>query len=167
MTAEGPAALDRLELRRVAGYFATGVAVVTSERDRAPCGLTVNSFTSLSLDPPLVLVCFDRGARSLPCVDVAGRFAVNVLAEGQEDLSRLFASKEEQKFTTVRTRPGATGLPLLVGAHAYLECTVTERHDGGDHVIFIGRVDAVSAGEGRPLLFYRGRYDGLRGEPPS
>lgn len=160
--------VDRLELRRVAGYFATGVTVVTSTgRDSAPCGLTVNSFTSLSLDPPLVLVCFDRTARSLACIDAAGRFAVNVLAEGQEELSRLFASKEGQKFTNVPTRPGATGLPLLVGAHAHIECTTAERLAGGDHVIFIGRVDAVAAGEGRPLLFYRGRYGGVREEPPS
>ncbi len=154
--------VDRVELRRIAGHFVTGVAVVTAEWDGAACGLTVNSFTSVSLDPPLVLVCLDRASRTLPCVEAAGRFAVNVLAEGQEELSRRFASKEEQKFTDVTLRRGATGLPLVDGAHAYIECRTVERVDGGDHVIFVGAVEAVSPGEGRPLLFYRGRYASLR-----
>lgn len=163
---DGPR-VDALELRRVAGRFATGVTIVTAEHEGTPCGLTVNAFLSLSLDPPLVLVSIDRAARSLRCVDGAQRFAVNVLAEGQEELARRFATKEESKFAGVRTRLGVTGLPLIEGAHAYVECRTERRIEGGDHVVFVGSVAAIALGEGRPLLFYRGAYHALHDRPAS
>lgn len=155
--------VDPLELRQVSGHFATGVTIVTASRDGKPCGLTVNSFTSLSLDPPLVLVCVNRTARSYPCLEAAGQFAVNVLAQGQEELSRRFASQEEGKFSGLSFHAGAaTGAPILDGVHAWLECRVLERFPGGNtHTVLIGSVEALGAGAGEPLLFYGGRYAAL------
>lgn len=152
--------IDPVELRRVWGHFATGVTIVTASREGTPCGLTVNSFTSFSLEPPLVLICLNRSARSYPCVEEAGRFAVNVLERGQEELSRRFASREEEgKFAGLSFRPGAkTGAPILDGVHAWLECRVLERFPGGTHTVFVASVESLWAGEGEPLLFHRGRY---------
>lgn len=156
--------VDPQELRRVGGYFATGVSVVAAEHAGRPCGLTVNAFMTVSLDPPLVLVAIGRSSRSLPCVDGADRFGVSLLAEDQERISRLFASKDEDKFTQLRTHRGVTGVPLIDGAIAHLECRTTRRFDGGDHVLFLAEVEAVGAPAGSPLLFYRGRYGSLRDE---
>lgn len=146
------------EFRRVAGYFATGVTVIAAEREGRPCGLTANAFLTVSLEPPIVLVSIGRVSRSLPCVEGADRFGVSLLAEGQEDVSRLFGSKDEDKFSRTRTVHGRTGVPLVEGALAHLECRTTRRFDAGDHVLFLAEVEAVSTFEQRPLLFYRGRY---------
>ena len=155
--------VDQAELRRVSGYFATGVTIVTASREGTPCGLTVNSFTSLSLDPRLVLVCVNRNARSYPCLEAAEHFAVNVIARGQVELSRRFASQEKDKFAGLSFHAGAlTGAPILGGVHAWLECRVLERFPGGNtHTVFIGSVEAVGTGVGEPLLYYRGSYAGL------
>jgi len=154
---------DELELRRILGHFATGVSVVTTSVGGEPHGLTVNSFASLSLDPPQVLVCLKRENRSYPAFVRAAHFAVNVLAEGQLGLARLFAGTGEGKFRSVDHAPGAaSGAPLLAGAHAWLECEVVRRiASPGTHEIVIGRLLAHALGDAPPLLFHRGRYHRL------
>ena len=135
------------------------MTVVTAAGEDGPAGLTTNAFSSLSLDPPLVLVCFDNGSRTLPVVRASGRFAVNVLRAGQEDVAAVFASKRvaASKFAEV-THAEADGLPVLDGALAWLACDLAELVPGGDHTIGIGRVTAMEAGEGEPLVFFRGAY---------
>ena len=150
------------DLRRVRGRFATGVTVVTAGEDGKASGLTVSAFAVLSLTPPLALVCLDRSSRTLAMVSSAGRFGVNILAEGQQDIAERFATKNEEKIAGGPPLRGATGVPLLAGAHAALECRVERVVDGGDHAIVVGVVEATRLGEGRPLLFYRGRYCSLR-----
>jgi 3-hydroxy-9,10-secoandrosta-1,3,5(10)-triene-9,17-dione monooxygenase reductase component len=154
--------VDAASLRRVASHFPTGVTIVTTTHDGSPCGLTVNSFASVSLDPPLVLVCLARSARAYACVDAEGRFVVNVLAEGQEEIARLFASRSEDKFAEVAHRPSPRGAPIIDGAHAWIECDVVARYPGGHtHTIYVARVTALAAGHGRPLVFHTGQYRGL------
>lgn len=154
---------DELELRRILGHFATGVCVVTTSVGGEPYGLTVNSFASLSLDPPQVLVCLKRENRSYPAFVQAAHFAVNVLAEGQLGLARLFAGTGEGKFRSVDHAPGAaSGAPLLAHAHAWLECEVVRRIGSlGTHEIVIGLLLAHALGDAPPLLFHRGRYHRL------
>lgn len=149
-----------LELRRVLGHFATGVSVVTTALDGEPHGLTVNSFASLSLDPPQVIVCLKRGNRSYPAFAGATHFVVNILSEGQLGLARLFASTLEGKFAGVRHEPApVSGAPVLGGAHAWLECEVRERIDvPGTHTVVIGRLLGHALGDAPPLLFHRGSY---------
>lgn len=158
--------IDPLQLRRVSGHFVTGVAVITAAYRGRPCGLTVNAFGSLSLDPPQVLVCVNRRSRSYPCLEAATGFAVNVLATEQEELARRFASLDEDKFRGVGYRPGAaSGAPLLAGAHAFIECRTAERYaPAGTHAIFIGEVLALGTTEAEPLVFYRGSYTRLAPE---
>ena len=144
------------EFRHVLGHFATGVTVVTTldDADR-PTGLTASSFTSVSLDPPLILVCVDHKAVSYPALRDAGRFAVNIL--------RFATTRIENKFEGVEYSLTALRLPILKNVHAYLECTTVSTHLAGDHTIFVGRVESAEAGDGHPLLYYRGRYDRLGG----
>jgi len=153
--------VDPQELRRVAGHFATGVTVVTAEHEGVTCGLTVNAFITVSLDPPLVLVSIGTASRSLPCVSSAPRFGISVLAEDQESIARIFAGKDDDKLTRVPARRGQTGVPLLEGAIAWLECRSEQRIAAGDHVLFLARVEGLGAGPGRPLLFFHGRYGRL------
>jgi flavin reductase (DIM6/NTAB) family NADH-FMN oxidoreductase RutF len=154
--------VDADELRRVAGRFPTGVTVVTATHEGRPCGLTVNSFASVSLDPPLVLVCVSHAARAFKCVDAEGRFAVNVLAEGQDSIARLFASTASDKFADLEHRASPHGNPVLDGVHAWLDCEVIARHPGGrTHTVYVARVTALAAGTGRPLVFHGGRYTGV------
>ena len=152
-------AIEKNELRRVKGHFATGVTVITSIRSSGELhGLTANAFTSVSLIPPLLLVCIDKKAESYPCFDESGVFTVNVLAGDQEALSRRFAVTGGDKFKGVSFRVGANGAPILDGALAYLECKVTQKIDGGDHTIYIGEIEQAETKEGKPLLFFRGGY---------
>lgn len=151
---------DAREFRRALGAFPTGVAVVTT---RAPSGafvgLTINSFSSLSLEPPLVLWSLQRASPSLEAFDRARHFAVNVLSEEQVDLSRRFASQMPNKFSDLEVRAGLDGLPLLGGCAARFECRAAARHNGGDHVLFIGQVERFEYDpDRRPLVFYAGRY---------
>jgi flavin reductase (DIM6/NTAB) family NADH-FMN oxidoreductase RutF len=163
-------AIEPARYREVIGSFATGVAIVTVQGPDGPAGLTTNAITSLSLDPLLLLVCFDNGSRTLPIVQRAGRFAVNVLHSGQEELARVFASKREQpeKFEAA-THTVAHGVPVLDGALAWIACDLDALHAAGDHTIGIGRVthlsanDAVDAGVHDPLLFFRGGFARLSG----
>lgn len=152
-------AIEKNELRRVMGHFATGVTVITSIRSSGQMhGLTANAFTSVSLIPPLLLVCIDKKAESYPCFDESGVFTVNVLAADQEALSRRFAVTGGDKFEGVSYRTGANGAPILDGALAYLECKVTQKIDGGDHTIYVGEIEQAETKEGKPLLFFRGGY---------
>ena len=148
--------------RAVMGHFATGVAVVTVDAPSGPQGMTANAVASLSLDPVLVLVCFDNGARTLPEVERAGRFGVNVLAAGQEHLARRFASKEDTKFADVAHNVH-DGFPVLDGTLAWVGCDLDRLVPGGDHTIGIGAVHAAELGaEGiEPLVWFRGGYGAL------
>ena len=148
--------------RAVMGHFATGVAVVTVDAPGGPQGMTANAVASLSLDPVLVLVCFDNAARTLPEVERAGRFGVNVLAAGQEHLARRFASKDAAKFAEV-AHSVHDGIPVLDGALAWVGCTLERFVPGGDHTIGIGAVHAAELGPPgtEPLIWFRGIYGSL------
>lgn len=152
------------EFRRILGHFATGVTIVTTcDGDARPTGLTASAFASLSLDPPLVLVCVGHKAQSYPALVESGRFAVNILRAAQEELSCRFASTRLDKFDGVGYRLGPLRQPLIDGALAQLECKTVGMHVEGDHTIFVGRVESWSAAEGEPLLYHRGRYARLAG----
>ncbi len=167
--------LDPMEIasdtfRQVMGRFATGISVVTTFEggpDGVPAGITVNALSSVSLAPPLVMVALDRSRFITPMVRRHGRYAVNILGEDQQALSDCFAhapvSPGREAFCGAAWRPGPTGLPLLDGAIATLECTVVQTFSAGDHDLFIGRVDSLAAaGDGGddavPLLYFRRRY---------
>ena len=153
------ATLDQARFRSVLGHYATGVTVVTGIEGGAPIGLSVNSFTSVSLDPPLVALGVAKGSTSWPRIRATGRFTVNVLAEHQEDLSRVFATRGANKFAGVRWWPAPSGSPLIDGALAWVDCTLEAEYEAGDHVLVVGRVtDLDIADDGRPLIFYRGGY---------
>ncbi len=152
-------AIDRTELRRVMGHFATGVTVITTrDIDGKPYGLTANSLCSVSLDPPLLLVCVDKRAESHPAFERSGVFAVNILGLGHEELSRRFAVSGGDKFVDVGHRSGSSGAPLLDGALGFVECRIVAVHEAGDHTIFIGEVEHLEAEGGDPLVFFRGKY---------
>ncbi|MEW2299821.1 flavin reductase family protein [Streptomyces sp. NPDC006655] len=151
--------VDGDHLRAVLGQFATGVAVITVPTGRGPVGMTVNSFCSVSLTPPVVLFCVRHRSQLHEPFSAATAFAVNVLAEGQEELSRQFARPGYDRFGAVRWRPGVTRSPVLGGAHAVLECLTHRVLPTGDHDIVLGRVVAAHPlGSGRPLLFHAGGY---------
>ncbi len=155
-------AMDAREFRNVMGHFATGVAVITTkDLSGIPFGLTVNSFTSLSLDPPLVIVCVDKTVDCYTCFDESKVFAVNVLSEEQEELSRRFATKGIEKFEGLKWRMGEHASPLLDGVVATIECKVTRSYEGGDHTIFLGEILNATAKGDRPLLFFKGNYNRL------
>lgn len=144
------------------GHFATGVTIVTArDGGGAPCGLTANAFTSVSLDPPLVLVCIDRRSRTRACVLAAQAFAVNVLAAEQEAWARRFAARTGDRFAGLRLTAARTGAPILDGVLAWLDCVVERTVEIGDHTVVVGHVLAGHAREGAPLVFFRGRYGTL------
>lgn len=144
--------------RHVMGHFATGVTVVTTTSNEQLTGLTVNAFTSLSLEPPLVLVCIHQQAQSHGPLTHAGLFAVNILSDTQEYLSRRFASSSTAKFLEGEYRISEHGLPLLEGVLATLECRLVNTLPGGDHTIFVGEVISAQVHQGCPLLYYRSGY---------
>ena len=150
-------------LRDVAGTFATGVTVVTTRTDAGLFGCTANAVTSLSLEPPLMLVCLDRSTKTHPRLLDSRAFAINIIrtGPGSEELVRLFAGKSEDKFAHVEWREGITGSPLLAASLSHLECELDDTYEGGDHTIFIGRVVAAERGDGDPIVFYRGRFTRL------
>lgn len=156
---------DPASLRRVLGRFATGVTVVTTVAGGKPCGITVNSFTSVSLEPPLVLVAIARSARAYECLLRSRRFAVNVLSDTQEALARLFASLAEDKFGRLTYRLSPGGQPLLRGIHAWLDCAVVDTREGGStHTLFVAKVESLGSGRGKPLLYHRRRYARISAE---
>jgi flavin reductase (DIM6/NTAB) family NADH-FMN oxidoreductase RutF len=150
--------IDQAEFRTAMGHFVSGVTVVTTRSGREPVGLTVSAFCSLSLDPPLVLVCIEKSVRSHDAIREAGVFAVNILSSHQEQLSRRFASSTDDKFEGVGLREGFDEVPLLEGALTIVQCRVRDELEGGDHTIFVGEVTEVEIGQGEPLLYYRGGY---------
>jgi flavin reductase (DIM6/NTAB) family NADH-FMN oxidoreductase RutF len=155
------------QLRKVLGHFATGVTVVTTRlASGEPRGFTVNAFTSVSLSPPLILVCVGHGGESFQVMNEAEYFAVNFLAEDQEELSRIFASRTQDRFEGVPHESSANGAPLLEGCLGYVECRKTASHAHGDHTILIGEVLAGEAHGGAPLLFYGSSYGRMEAAKP-
>jgi 3-hydroxy-9,10-secoandrosta-1,3,5(10)-triene-9,17-dione monooxygenase reductase component len=145
--------------RDVLGRFCTGVTVVTSMSDGQPVGMTCQSFTSVSLDPPLVLFCPAKTSRAWPQMQRAGFFCVNLLSHDQLELSNGFAKKGADKFHGVPWRTSATGAPLLEGVLGWVDCTIYAVHEAGDHYVVIGRVMDLGVEEApHPLLFYKGQY---------
>jgi flavin reductase (DIM6/NTAB) family NADH-FMN oxidoreductase RutF len=160
-----PSTLTQAEFRKALGCFATGVTVITVDREGEIHGMTANAFTSVSLDPMLVLVCVDHRARTHAHLHEKKRFGINVLSESQRSISEYYARSTE----THQHAEGAGasfdrtqhGTPVLHGALAYLECRLQTAHDAGDHTIFIAAVEDVVVREGKPLLFFRGKYQEL------
>lgn len=160
MIVEPDATVDPTDFRAVMGRWATGIAVVTaSGGDGRPVGLTVNSFASVSLDPPLVLFSIDRNAGCFEVFQEAAGFAVNLLRDDQAELSSRFAGPDDERFASERVERWATGAPILCDALAALDCSVHARHDGGDHVIMVGRVRHLGVlRDGGALGYWRGGY---------
>lgn len=145
--------------RAILGHFCSGVTIVTAEGADGPVGFTCQSFSALSLDPPLVLVCPGKGSSSWPRIEAAGSFCVNVLAADQEEVGRGFAMRGADKFAGVGWKAGPfTGAPVIEGSLAWIECSLQSVLDGGDHVIAVGRVLDLGAVDAKPLLFFRGGY---------
>lgn len=158
-------AVDPLALRGVLGRFVTGVTVVTTRINDEPVGLTVNSFTSVSLDPPLVLFCVDYRSRTRNSFQRAGAFAINILGAEQETISRLFAKPGADRFANLDVRIGSTGSPILPDALAFLDCRIVGEFEGGDHLIVLGEVvDLGILHDREPLTFFRGVLGGWGGQ---
>lgn len=147
------------EFKRALGQFATGITVVTTrDEGGTPLGLTVNAFCSVSLDPPLVLVCIDNRSETNAGFQRSRVLGVSVLAEGQEELSRRFAGVGGGKFAEVELEQGELGVLLVAGALAHLECRVVASHLAGDHTIYVGEVERLAARPGRPLVYHASGY---------
>jgi flavin reductase (DIM6/NTAB) family NADH-FMN oxidoreductase RutF len=155
--------IDIRDFRTALGTFATGVTIVTTmSKDGTPIGLTANSFTSVSLEPPLVLFCLDRRSYSYAHFEQASHFAVNVLASGQQDISNHFARPSEDKWKDMTIDFCGVGCPAFKDALAIFECATHRIHDGGDHIIVVGEVKSFTyKSDGTPLLYYRGKYGRL------
>ena len=155
------------QFRDVLGLFASGVTVITSMSDGLPVGMTCQSFSSVSLAPPLVMFCPARTSRAWPLMQRAGYFCVNILAADQSDISNAMATKGTDKYDGIGWRPASTGAPLLDGVLGYVDCTVQSVHEAGDHYVVLGRVKELGfipgsfedGGDRKPLLYYRGGYD--------
>jgi len=155
-------AVEKAEFRAALGHFAAAVTVVTNKADDGQvAGITVTAFSSLSLDPPLVLICIDKRAKIHDRLVPGGNFAVNILADTQELLSRRFASSQGDQFHEVGYSEGLTGAPLLHDVVTAIECRIVELQPGGDHTIVIGEVMGTKIGSGKPLLYFRGGYAAL------
>ncbi|MBL0939238.1 MAG: flavin reductase family protein [Gemmatimonadaceae bacterium] len=151
--------IDQDLFRAVLGRFASGVTVVTTrDQDGTPHGMTVSAFASLSLDPPLVLICVANDATMTPLLAHVEQFAVNVLSSTQEAMSRRFAGKSDDRFVGIGFHDGRTGIPVLDDVLAWLQCKIVARYPSGDHVLIVGQVEHADVGDGRPLLYYRGGY---------
>ena len=149
------------EFRDVIGHFASGVTVITALHDGKPFGTTASAFTSLSLEPPMVLVCMNKTSETGIAIQAARHFAVNILSEDQQEEAKRFAGKGENKFEGMDTTPGCWGEPLLPGSLATLECKVTEETAGGTHLVFLAEVLQASTSNGAPLAYWRGAFGRL------
>jgi 3-hydroxy-9,10-secoandrosta-1,3,5(10)-triene-9,17-dione monooxygenase reductase component len=151
---------DEPLFRHVLGHYPTGVAVITAATGHGPVGLAMNSFTSVSLDPPLVLFCPAMSSTTWPLLREAESIAINVLSAGQESVSRLFASRTADRFANVDFSPGTNGAPLLSDALGWLECTVQAEYPAGDHTVVLAGIDRMGVHDqiGEPLVFFRGAY---------
>ncbi|MFN8678294.1 MAG: flavin reductase family protein [Thermomicrobiales bacterium] len=173
MTGEAPTdlpAIDAATLRQAASQFVTGVTVVTVlGEDGQPLGLTANSFTTVSLQPPLVLVCLDKRLGSYPAFQVNRAFAVHVLAEDQAALSTRFARRGEDKFLGLRWQHGLEGVPVLPDYLVLWECRLTMAYEGGDHLIAVGQVERITLGDisRPPLGFFRSKYIQVHRHPAA
>lgn len=154
--------IDSDRFRQTLGYFASGVTVITTAHQGELYGITVSSFSSLSLNPPLILICIDKSAITHEILLRAGQFVINVLDKRQEHLSRRFATTNADKFKGVAWHTGTLGLPVLDNVLAVIECQTHATFDGGDHTIFTGMVIDSSLNEGAPLLYYRRGYRELK-----
>ena len=158
-------AITKEDFRRVMSLFTTGVTVITTRLGDEYVGMTANAVTSVALEPMLFLVCMDTSATTHQALDQSGVFVVNILAEGQEDLSRRFAAKRQpgdDQLSGVAYHLSGSGCPILDGCLAFLDCRVTAAYPGGDHTIFLGEVQEGGVyNEGQPLVFYRSRYSRL------
>jgi flavin reductase (DIM6/NTAB) family NADH-FMN oxidoreductase RutF len=151
--------VDQSSFRAVLGRFASGVTVVTSiDRRGRDAGMTVSAFTSVSLEPPLVLICIDHEASVYNTLSKATHFIANILSEGQEAIARRFAGKNPDRFDGIGYERGQNGAAILDEVLGYVECKVVARHEAGDHDILIGAVEIAEHEEGKPLLYYRGGY---------
>lgn len=149
------------EFRQIAGSFSTGVTIVTTVYEGQPAGLTANAFTSVSLDPLLVLVCVEKQVHSHDAIDLSGIFAVNILTQEMRSVSDLFARRgatPQERFEAVVHTTSVTGAPILTGTLGWFDCHVTHRYSGGDHTIFVGKVVAAAKGDGQPLIFFQSHY---------
>jgi 3-hydroxy-9,10-secoandrosta-1,3,5(10)-triene-9,17-dione monooxygenase reductase component len=152
--------IDEARFRQVLGHFPTGVTVVAAQAaGEPPVGMAVGSFFSVSLEPALVGFCPGKSSTSWPKIEAAGSFCVNILADDQEDVARVFAGKGEDKFQSVGWRPAVTGSPVIRDVLAWVDCAITDVHEAGDHFIVTGRVNELKVErEGHPLVFFRGGY---------
>lgn len=155
--------MNQIELRNAFGQFATGVNVVTAKDvDGSLIGMTANSFSSVSLDPPLLLWCPGNSLPSLPAFQRAGHFAINVLASTQHDMAKQFARPSEDKFAGISYSPGTFGAPLLEGALATFECRIDAMYPAGDHHIMVGEVVSYTTNEtAQPLIFHCGHFSSI------
>jgi flavin reductase (DIM6/NTAB) family NADH-FMN oxidoreductase RutF len=148
--------VDDAQFKLAMSHFASGVTIVTTEHEGKPYGMTVASFASLSLHPPLVLVCIEKSVKTHDAIAAAGKFGVSILKKDQADVSGRFASKSDDKFSGADVVQ--TSVPLIANALTTLECKVADQLPGGDHTIFVGEVVAVTTTEGAPLIYYRSGY---------
>jgi 3-hydroxy-9,10-secoandrosta-1,3,5(10)-triene-9,17-dione monooxygenase reductase component len=161
-------AIPEETFREVFGHLPTGVTVITGNVDGAPCGLTVGTFASLSIDPPLVLFCPARSSSTWPRLSPTGRFCANVLAGDQGDVGARFARSGGDKFAGLDWMPSPSGCPVLEQAIAWVDCTVETVTEGGDHLIVVGRVEDLGIVRGvDPLLFFRGAYAAVTASAPA
>ena len=157
-------AVSKEEFRAALGRFASGVTIITTfdEKENRPLGITVSAFSSLSMTPPLVLICIDKDAYLHDYIRAFGAFAVNILAEGQEKLLNLFASREVEKFKDISYAMSEMNLPLIDDALVNIECKIVSEHEGGDHTIFVGELMSVKTIDTNPLLYFHGGYGKLK-----
>jgi flavin reductase (DIM6/NTAB) family NADH-FMN oxidoreductase RutF len=147
------------EFRRACGHFATGVTIASVlDAQGTPHGLTVSSFTSVSLDPPLILICLGHRVSAIDAFRASAHFGINVLAEDQRDLAERFARKAQDRFDGLKWRRGKTGVPILAGVLAAIECAVRQRFTAGDHDVFVGEMVGAHVAAGAPLIHLAGRY---------
>lgn len=153
---------DALLQRKIMGRFVTGVALVTSVDEDVPCGMTANSLTSLSLNPPLILLAVNRENQMYKALSLSQRFSISLLSVGQEHVARRFASNGPKDFSDLSVDVGITGCPVLQDSLGYIHCSVVEVFPGGDHSIFVGECVAGEVSEGEPLVYYSGAFTQLR-----
>ncbi len=153
-------AVDAETFKRALGSWATGVTIVTSQVGDLRHGMTVSAFNEVSLEPPLVLICADKTSNTLGVIQQAGAFSVSVLSSRQDELSGLFANEQKEaiRFDGLDCKLGATGCPRIPGAVVWLDCSVHQAVDAGDHIVYIGRVEEAEVRDLGPLIHFRGRY---------
>jgi 4-nitrophenol 2-monooxygenase / 4-nitrocatechol 4-monooxygenase, reductase component len=156
------ASMDEATFKLAMSHFASGVTIVTTEHDGRPFGMTVAAFASLSLRPPLVLICIEKSVKTHEAIAAAGKFGVSILRSDQQEISSKFATRSEDKFAGIPLRRGPLGLPLIEGALTTIECSLESQLPGGDHSIFVGKVVDAQTTEGNPLLYFRSGYREIR-----